>query len=104
MTTIWWTILGLALATAAVKGVGPVLLGGRDLPDRFTGVIVLIAPALLTALVVTSVLADGDRWQVGASTAGVAAAGWVAWRGGSVVTVLAVAVVLTALLRLAGLP
>lgn len=104
MSTTWWTILGLALATAAVKGVGPVLLGGRDLPVRFTGVIVLMAPALLTALVVTSVLAEGDRWQAGAVTVGVATAGVAAWRGASVITTIGIAVVLTALLRLAGLP
>lgn len=104
MSTVWWTILGLALATAAVKGVGPVLLGGRDLPVRFTGVIVLMAPALLTALVVTSVLADGDRWHAGADTVGVATAGVAAWRGASVITTIGIAVVLTALLRLAGLP
>lgn len=104
MSTTWATILGLAVMTAVIKGVGPVLLGGRDLPARFTGVIVLMAPALLTALVVTSVLADGDRWHVGADTVGVGAAGVVAWRGASVVTTLAVAVVTTALLRLAGLP
>lgn len=104
MSTEWWTILGLALTTAAIKAAGPVLLGGRELPARFTGVVVLMAPALLTALVVTSVLADGDRWQAGASTVGVAAAGVAAWRGASVVVTLAVAVALTALLRLAGLP
>ncbi len=36
MSTIWVTILGLTVATAAVKALGPVLLGGRDLPERFT--------------------------------------------------------------------
>ncbi len=104
MSAVWWTILGLAVATAAVKAAGPVLLGGRDLPERFSGVVALMAPALLTALVATSVLAEGDRWDVGARTLGVVAAGVAAWRGASVVTTLLVAVVLTATLRLAGLP
>lgn len=103
MSTIWWTIVGVALATALVKGVGPVLLGGRDLPERVRGVVGLLAPALLTALVVTAVLADGSRWTAGASALGVAAAGVVAWRGSSVITTVAVAVGVTALLRLAGL-
>jgi branched-subunit amino acid transport protein len=104
MSPVWWTIVGLAATTAAVKAAGPVLLGGRDLPEVFAGVVALMAPALLLALVVTSVLADGDRWQAGAKTVGVVAAGVAAWRGASVVTTLAVAVVLTATLRLAGLP
>jgi branched-subunit amino acid transport protein len=104
VSATWWTIVGLAVTTAAVKAAGPVLLGGRELPSRFSGLVALMAPALLTALVVTSVLADGDRWQVGAKTVGVVVGGVVAWRGASVVTTLVVAVALTALLRLAGLP
>lgn len=104
MTAIWWTILGAAIATAAIKAFGPVLLGGRELPARFTGVVVLMAPALLAALVVTSVLAVDGRWQAGANTLGVAVAGVAAWRGASAITTVAIAVVATALLRLAGLP
>lgn len=49
------------------------LIGGRELPRWFTGIVVLLAPALLTALVVTQALAHGDHVQVGAQTAGVAA-------------------------------
>lgn len=104
MTAVWWTIIGVAAITAVVKGVGPVLLGGRELPERFSGVVVLLAPALLTALVVTSTLADEGRWSVGASTVGVAAAGVAAWTGRSVITAVGIAVVVTAGLRMLGLP
>ena len=104
MTVVWATVIGVALATAVVKAAGPVLLGGRDLPERFGSVVGLMAPALLTALVVTAVLADGERWTAGASTIGVATAGVVAWRGASVVVTVVVAVTVTALLRLAGMP
>jgi hypothetical protein len=65
-------------------------------------VIALTAPALLAALIVTQALADGERWHVGADTAGVAAAGIVTLRGGSVVPAVAVAVVVTAGLRALG--
>ena len=54
--------------------VGPVLLGGRELPPWFTRVIVLMAPTLLCALVVTSVLASGRSWSLGAHTVGVVVA------------------------------
>ena len=47
-------------ATVALKSVGPVVLGGRPLPDHLTGVVSLLAPALLAALVVTQVV-GGDR-------------------------------------------
>jgi hypothetical protein len=59
-----------------------------------------MVPALLSALVITSALANGRRIEVGADTAGVAAALVVAWRGGSMLTVVLVAVVVTAGLRL----
>ena len=91
---------GCALVTAVIKAVGPIALGGRELPESFTGVIALMAPALLSALVVTAALADGDRLAVGPDTAGVAAGGLVAWRTGSVVGCVVVAAGLTALLRL----
>lgn len=96
-----WTIVGLtALVTFAIKAAGPIALGGRDLPAAFNAVIKLMAPALLAALVVTAALADGEELAVGADTAGVAAAGVVLWRGGSVVAGVLVAAVVTALLRL----
>jgi branched-subunit amino acid transport protein len=92
-------ILGCAAVTFAIKAAGPVALGGRDLPDRFTGVIALLAPALLAALVVTHTLADGDELAVGANTVGVVAAGLVAWRTGSIIACVVVAAVVTAALR-----
>jgi len=66
------------------------------------GVVVLMAPALLTALVVTSALADGDRLHLGADTVGVAVGGLVLWRRGPLVVAVLAAVVVTALLRLSG--
>lgn len=98
--TLWLVIAGCAVLTALIKGVGPVALGGRELPDWFSGVVSTMVPALLAALVVTAALADGPRLEVGADTAGVAAAGLVALRGGSVVLAVGLGVVLTASLRL----
>ncbi len=97
---IWWVVLGLIVITAVVKAAGPVALGGRELPPWFSRLAAVAAPALLSALVVTSVLADGQRWAVGADTVGVAAAAIVLWRRGSVVLAVAVAVAVTAGLRL----
>jgi branched-subunit amino acid transport protein len=90
---------GCALVTAAIKAVGPIALGGRELPDRFTGVIALMAPALLAALVVTAALADADRLALGPDTAGVAAGGLVAWRTESVVGCVVAAAAVTAAVR-----
>jgi branched-subunit amino acid transport protein len=98
-----WVLIGLcAVVTAAIKAVGPIALGHRDLPGWFTDVIALMAPALLAALVVTAALADGDRLAVGADTAGVAVAGLALWRGANVIAGVAIAVLVTAGLRALG--
>jgi branched-subunit amino acid transport protein len=92
-------IAGCALITFAIKAIGPLALGGRELPAWFTGVVVLLAPALLSALIVTQALADGDHLAIGPDTAGVAAGGLVAWRLGSVIGCVVVAAAVTAGLR-----
>lgn len=100
--TVWWTIAGCTVVTALIKAIGPVALGGREIPARLNGVIVLMAPALLAALVVTSTFAVGDQWHVGASTVGVAVAGVILWRRGPLLLAVLVAVLVTAGLRLVG--
>ena len=47
-------------ATIVLKGVGPVFLAGRELPRTLSDVLLMLAPALLGALVVTQ-LVGGDR-------------------------------------------
>ncbi len=98
-TTIWVAILGLALTTAVVKAAGPVVFGGREAHPAFLRVVAMMAPALLAALVVTSLFADGHRLGVGADTVGVALGGVLLWRGRSLVLAVVVAVVVTAALR-----
>jgi branched-subunit amino acid transport protein len=92
-------IAGCAVVTFAIKAAGPVALGGRDLPLAFRSVVVLLAPALFSALVVTQALADGGDVTVGPETAGVAAGALVAWRTGSMVACVVLAAAVTALLR-----
>jgi branched-subunit amino acid transport protein len=71
----WVLIAGLVVMTAVIKAAGPVLVGGRELPTPFLRVVSFAAAPLLTALVLTSVLADGRRLAVGADTAGVLVGG-----------------------------
>jgi branched-subunit amino acid transport protein len=92
-------IAGCAAVTFLIKAAGPVALGGRDLPIAFRSVIMVLAPALFAALVVTQALADGSELAIGPETAGVAAGGLVAWRTGSIVGCVLVAAAVTALLR-----
>ncbi len=96
---IWVLIVLVAVLTFAIKAAGPIALGGRELPAWFSSIVTFMPAAVLASLVVTAALANGDEWFVGPDTAGVAAAGIVAWRGGSVITCVLAAAVVTALLR-----
>jgi branched-subunit amino acid transport protein len=60
VSTAWTIVAAAGAATFALKALGPVILGGRVLPAPVTGVVSLLAPALLAALVVTQLL-GGDR-------------------------------------------
>ena len=99
MTGTWTLIAGCAVVTFLIKAAGPVALGGRQLPIAFRSVVMVLAPALFAALVVTQALADGRHLHVGAETVGVAAGALVAWRTGSIVWCVVAAAVVTAALR-----
>lgn len=87
-----WSLIGLCAAvTAIIKAAGPVALGGREMPPWFLGVIQLMAPALLAALVCVSLFSDGHRHTRGVGVA--------LWRGASVIAGVVIAAVVTALLR-----
>lgn len=99
-----WTLVALLIVTTIlIRASGPVLLGGRELPERVAAVIALTAPALLAALVATETFGDGgtgltvDERALGVAGAGVA----LAFRGGILVAML-VAMAVTAGARALG--
>jgi hypothetical protein len=61
MTIAWTAIALLTLGTVAIKSVGPVALGGRDLPPKAACVVSRLAPSLLAALVVVDTFGGPDR-------------------------------------------
>jgi branched-subunit amino acid transport protein len=75
MTDVWLTVGGLVVATAVIKAAGPAIVGGRELPARAYAVISLLAPALLTALILTDTFANGKDLTVDARAAGLGCAG-----------------------------
>jgi branched-subunit amino acid transport protein len=60
MSDIWVVVLLVGAGTVALKAVGPVFLAGRELPRTLSTLLLLLAPALLGALVVTQAV-GGDR-------------------------------------------
>jgi branched-subunit amino acid transport protein len=92
MTAVWITIGGLIVTTAAIKAAGPVLVGGRRLPPWAGGLIALLAPALLTALILTETFVTGQDLTIDARAAGLGcAAVALALRAPMLVTVMVAA-------------
>jgi branched-subunit amino acid transport protein len=97
---IWVTVIALAIASAAIRAAGPIALGGRRLPPRVSGLIDMVAPALLTALIVVETVGGDQAIEIDPRLAGVAAAGGLLWfRRSATLTAIVLAAGLTALLR-----
>ena len=99
MSTPAIVIAACFVITAAIKAIGPIALGGRELPTWFTSVVILLSPALLAALVATQAFANGDHLAIDADTAGVAAGGLAIWWTGSIIACVVLAAAVTAGLR-----
>ncbi len=102
MTALWITIVAVALASAAIRAVGPMLLGGCELPPSANAVIALLVPAVLTALVVTQTFGEDGRLVLDEKAIGVAVAAVALAFRAPVLLAVALAVVATALARAFG--
>ncbi len=102
MTVLWITIVAVALASAAIRAAGPILLGGRELPSSASAFITLLVPAVLTALVVTQTFGEDGRLALDEKTIGVAVAAVALVLRAPVLLAVALAVVATALARTFG--
>ena len=95
-----WIAIGVLTAVCfAIKAVGPVALGGRELPGWADRLIALVPSALLPALVVVETFAHGKELVIDARAAGLAAAMVVLALRGSMLVVLLAAALVTAGVR-----
>jgi branched-subunit amino acid transport protein len=102
MSVTWSAVAVVGVATIAIKAAGPVLLAGRELPPRLLGVIELLAPALLAALVLTQTIAGDRRYVFDARLVGLAAAAVAIRVRAPLLAVVVVAAVATAVARAVG--
>ena len=94
-------MLAVGAATALLKAAGPVLLGRRALPQRVLGVVEVLAPAMLAALVVTQAVGGDEELVLDAERlAGIGAGGVALLLRAPLLVVIAVAAAAAALLRL----
>jgi len=101
MSSVWALVIVVGVCTIALKALGPVVLGGRELPPRVQSVVALLAPTLLAALVAVSTF-DPDRklFIEGGMAVGMAAACVAVALRAPILVVVGVAVLGAALVRL----
>jgi branched chain amino acid efflux pump len=99
MTDFWIVVVVVGLATVLFKAAGPVLLGQRVLPPRVQSVVELLAPVMLTALVVTQTFGGDGQLSVDARVPGVAAAAVAVWQRMPLVGAMAIAAAVTTFVR-----
>lgn len=99
MTEFWIVVVAVGIATVVFKAAGPVLLGRRPLPPRGQSVVDLLAPVMLTALVVTQTFGGDGEVTVDARLPGVAAAAIALRRGVPIIVAMLIAGVVTGLVR-----
>jgi dihydrodipicolinate synthase/N-acetylneuraminate lyase len=92
-------IIVLAVGTAVLKLLGPLLLGGRSLPVTAMAIIELLAAALLAALVVVETFGNGRSLTLDARALGVGFAAIALSRRAPVIVAVTGAAVVTAIAR-----
>jgi branched-subunit amino acid transport protein len=92
-------VLLVGAFTMSFKAAGPVLLGGRELPQRLTEAFELLAPSLLAALVVTQALGEGGKLVVDERLVGVGVAVVAVRLRAPLILVMVLAAASTALVR-----
>lgn len=100
MSAVWVAVLVVGAATVALKAVGPVFAGERQLPHGSARVVDLLAPALLAALVATQAFETDAALVLDERGAGLLAAGVAILLKAPLLVVVAVAATTAALLRL----
>ncbi|MGH2540385.1 MAG: AzlD domain-containing protein [Actinomycetota bacterium] len=101
MSATWTVVVVVGVMTIAIKGLGPMLLGGKSLPARVNAVVGLLAPALLAALVVVNTLGGDRELEVDARLPGVLAAAVAIKLRAPVLIVVVIAALVTAGVRAA---
>ena len=72
MIDAWVLVAVVGACTIALKSLGPLAIGGRELPRPVLGVVAFLAPTLLAALIVTQTFADGRHLTFDARAVGLA--------------------------------
>ena len=95
----WGALLALCGISYALKAIGPVLAGGRELRPAFRRALDLAAVPLLAALILVQTVSDGHRFVLDARVPALGVAAVLVWRRAPFLVVVIAAAVTAALLR-----
>ena len=95
----WTVLLGLCAVSYALKAVGPVLAGGRQLAPQVRRLLDLVAVPLLAALILVQTLGGGHRLVLDARAPALAVAAVLVWRRAPFLVVVLAAAATAAVLR-----
>jgi branched-subunit amino acid transport protein len=95
----WTLVLGLAISAYALKLLGAVILGQREMPPVLQRCLLLIPAALLAGLITKDTFTTGQQLGIDARAAGLVVAVIATWRRAPFVVVVLGGVGTTALLR-----
>lgn len=101
MSGTWTVVVAVSVITVGIKALGPMLLGGKQLPPRIGDVVGLLAPALLAALVAVNTLGGDRELVIDARLPGVLAAAVAIKLKAPVLIVVVIAALVTAGVRAA---
>jgi branched chain amino acid efflux pump len=95
----WTVLLALSVVSYALKAVGPLLAGGRQLGPQVRRTLDLVAVPLLAALILIQTFGSGHRLVIDARVPALAVAAVLVWRRAPFLVVVLAAAGAAALLR-----
>ncbi len=98
----WAALIALCGISYALKAVGPVLAGGRELGPQLRQAVDLVAVPLLAALILVQTFGLGQQLVVDARAPALAVAGVLVWRRAPFLVVVLAAAATAALVRALG--
>jgi branched-subunit amino acid transport protein len=98
----WTVLLALCAVSYALKAVGPVFAGGRQLGPEARRTLDLVAVPLLAALILVQTVGVGHRLTIDARLPALAVAAVLVWRRAPFLVVVLAAAATAALLRALG--
>lgn len=99
MSDAWLVTLVVGAVTIVIRAVGPVLLGGRQLPAQLTNLFEGLVPALLAAFVVVNTFGSGQSLTIDHRLLGVLAGAAVIAARGPMLLAVVLAAAITAFAR-----